>query len=174
MTYSIKQTLLTVLVTFVSLSSFAQSGGYKGMVHAAWMAQQEDFSFEVLTIHGKQFNPYFFVGLGAGVDVFKDFQKYDDDGHFEAETTEYSIPVFVDARMYLLKSRIAPYVDAKIGYAFSCDDGTGVYIAPEIGCKIGITSRFGINIAAQYLVNKGIAPTEENYNSVCVKFGVEF
>jgi len=168
-----KKLLLGLVFATFSFAAFAQQRGYKGMVHAAWLTMQDDFSCEVTTVHGYQFNPYLFVGGGAGVDIFKDaIRKGTND-----QRSEFSIPVFADVRGYLLKGGISPYVDAKVGYAFSCEeDGTGIYVAPEIGCRIGFTSHFAINVGAQWVINHGISDRADisNDGGVCVKIGVEF
>lgn len=149
------------------------SRGYKGMVNAGWILLAEDVSFEALTIHGYQFNPHLFVGGGAGIDYYS--SGSDDAGY---------IPIFADVRSYLLKGRISPYGEAKIGgqVTFNGNGTSGLYFAPEIGCSFATSKRFAIDVAVEYILHRdqNIAPITSgrtcniDTGGMCLKLGIEF
>lgn len=154
----------------------AQNGrGYKGMVNAGWILLAEDVSFEALTIHGYQFNPHLFVGGGAGINFYSSPSgpNISHEGGF--------IPIFADIRGYLLKGKISPYGDAKLGVLMPYDEGgTSVYFAPEIGCKFSTSSRFALNVAVEYILQQdkfGNNPHHDFFvraGGLCLKLGIEF
>ena len=147
--------------------------GYKGMVNAGLILLSEDVSFEALTIHGYQFNPHLFVGGGAGINYYS--SGSDDAGY---------IPIFADIRGYLLKGRISPYGEAKIGgqVTFNGNGTSGLYFAPEIGCSFATSKRFAIDVAVEYILHRdqNIAPTASgricniDAGGLCLKLGIEF
>lgn len=66
-------------------------------------------------IIGYQFNPYFTIGGGAGIDNTFCGSRY--------EAPIYSgIPVFLNARVYFLDRKFSPYFDLKTGYHFSINE----------------------------------------------------
>lgn len=168
-------TMAVVAILLMScLSVNAQNNrGYKGMVNAGWILLSEDVSFEALTIHGYQFNPHLFVGAGAGINYYS--SGSDDAGY---------IPIFADVRGYLLKGKIKPYAEAKIGGQFTYNDNgtSGIYFAPEIGCAFFTSKRFAIDIAIEYILHRdqNIAPMASgricniDAGGLCLKLGIEF
>lgn len=157
-----------------SLTINAQNNrGYKGMFNAGWILLSEDVSFEALTIHGYQINPHLFVGGGAGINYYS--SGSDDAGY---------IPIFADIRGYLLKGRITPYAEAKIGGQMTFNDNgtSGLYFAPEIGCAFFTSKRFAIDIAVEYILHRdqNIAPKASgrtcniDAGGLCLKLGIEF
>lgn len=179
-----KSLLLTLSLLILGVSANAQTNakGYKGMVNAGWIFadnshedNKSNVSMEILTIHGYQFNPYLFAGIGAGIELYRG----DKTTAGSTEHAEY-IPLFADARGYLLKGRISPYADAKIGYQFACDNGGGgLYCAPEIGCRFGLARHCAITVSAEYIVQNTQSSTfgngyDPNTGGFAIKLGVEF
>ena len=170
--YMRKYILFAILMAIMIPTIQAQEKGYKGMVNAGWIPTSESTSFEALTIHGYQYNHYLFVGGGAGINYYSS-SSINDEGVF--------IPIFADVRGYLLKGKISPYAEAKIGGLIPVTDGgAGVYFAPEAGCKFGFSSKFALNIAVEYILLQE-KTGNNSYNSfyvstggLCVKIGVEF
>ena len=118
-------------------SDFSRKG-YRGFVdigYAVGVGDYGDGVFAVSTSHGYQFNPYFFVGAGIGVDY-----------HFDYETM--FLPIFADLRGYFIDGRITPYIGVKIGY--SPVDGTGLFFNPSVGASFGISRKFALNISIGY------------------------
>ena len=101
----------------------------------------------MFTVHGYQFNPYYYFGLGLGIQ------------HMEYETgglkmlfTESTVPLFADMKIHLLKSRIAPFVDGRIGY---CIRGfKGFYLNPSAGVSFGISPKTGGYMGLGYSFQK--------------------
>lgn len=63
--------------------------------------------FETVFVQGFQFNNYFFLGGGAGLNFFT------------GKTLEaLAIPCFVDMRVNLLNKAVTPFFDARVGFAF--------------------------------------------------------
>ena len=164
---------LSLLILGATTEVQARDKGYKGMFNAGWIFLSEDVSFEALTIHGYQFNPYLFVGGGAGVNYYS---SGSDDAGF--------IPIFADIRGYLLKGGISPYAEAKIGgqVTYNGNGTSGLYFAPEIGCTFATSKRFAIDVAVEYILHRSqnIAPTQSgrvcniDTGGLCLKIGVEF
>ena len=124
------------------------------------------FSFS--TSHGYQFNPYFFLGAGIGVDC-----------HFGWETV--FMPIFANARAYFIDGKISPFLDAKIGY--SPLDGTGFYFSPSVGVSFGTSRKCAVNLSIGYNLQR----TEvyyygyyysfyayESMHGLSFKLGIEF
>ena len=149
--------------------------GYKGTVNAGWIFLSAPKSFEALTIHGYQFNPYLFLGAGAGVNYY--LTNSGDDAGF--------IPIFVDVRGYLLNKPITPYAEAKIGgqLTYNGNGENGIYFAPELGCKFSLSRKVGLDLGVEYILQKSqniIGAPDANRThyidtgGLCVKVGVEF
>lgn len=164
-------------VLMLAVTANAQnSRGYKGMVNAGWILFAEDVSFEALTIHGYQFNPHLFVGGGVGINFYSSPSgpNTSREGGF--------IPIFADVRGYLLKGKISPYADAKIGVLMPyLEGGTSVYFAPEVGCKLNTSSRFALNVAVEFILPQDkFVDDPQNHNfyvragGLCLKLGIEF
>lgn len=161
------------VITLAGTVTAQNSRGYKGLLNAGWILLAEDISFEALTIHGYQFNPHLFVGGGAGINYYS--SGSDDAGY---------IPIFADIRGYLLKGRISPYGEAKIGgqVTFNGNGTSGLYFAPEIGCSFATSKRFAIDVAVEYILHRDqdIAPIASgrtcniDTGGLCLKLGIEF
>lgn len=124
------------------------------------------FSFS--TTHGLQVNPFFFLGLGVGIDY-----------HFDYETV--FMPFYLDLRTYFINNRISPFLDAKIGY--SIIDGTGLYFTPSFGVSFGVANKCALNLSVGYNMQRTEMYHHSYYYSdysnellhgLSIKFGVEF
>ena len=101
----------------------------------------------LFTVHGYQFNPYLFLGLGIGFQ----YMEYEDGG-LRLSYTESTIPLFADVRIHLLKTRIAPFIDGRVGY--SVRGFKGFYLNPSAGVSFGISPRTGGYLALGYSFQK--------------------
>lgn len=101
--------------------------GYKGFVEAGFTS--------FTTAHGCQFNSHFFAGVGAG------FSYY-------TSADAISVPIFADFRGTILNGNISPYVDLKAGY--SVLDVNGLFIAPSVGCRIGVGNNSAATVSIGY------------------------
>jgi hypothetical protein len=94
-----------------------------------------DYSFGFRLINGYQFNEHLSLGLGIGIDRYKN-------------TT--FLPLTFDVRATILKGKVSPAFTANVGYAIGLGDVKGgLVINPQIGIKTYISK----NVA--YLFNIG-------------------
>ncbi len=127
--------------TSLSSKSFDGNGskaGYKGFIEGGYTIGVGDYGedrFAFTTTHGFQFNPYFFLGVGAGMNYISDDKLL-------------GIPIFADIRTNLLNRRVSPILEAKIGY--SVLDIEGLYISPSIGCRIAVGKNIAIFVSIGY------------------------
>ncbi len=135
---------MTIKKTYYPLKS-----GYRGFVEGAAtlnVAYSANVGFDVLTTHGYQCGNWFYIGVGAGFIgtgervgfgncTTTKHEQYTDyiQGHYiygqkereEYENYEsysallYSIPAYLNARIYLSKTKVKPFFDFKAGYMFS-------------------------------------------------------
>ena len=152
-----------------------RTNGYRGFVElgGGFGVGDGDGIFSFQTSHGYQFNPYFYLGAGMGIDY-----------HFDWSTV--FMPIFANIRTNFLNKSITPFFDAKIGY--SPFDGKGVYFNPSLGVSFGVNKRTALNFSFGY--NMQIAKTYDYYydnysyqydyeynqiiGGMCFKLGVEF
>lgn len=93
---------------------------YKGSIEGGRTLHTDDMGLfsttDIYTTHGVQFNPYLYVGAGAGVRLGDDYT---------------SIPLYGSVRYTILKKKVTPFIDAKIGYSIL--DAAGFYMNPGAG-----------------------------------------
>ncbi len=144
-----KRILFVLVILCVSLThSYAQSivgKRYRGFVDVSVLPGNDGLykGFNSIgvgfnTTHGYQINPHLFVGGGVGV------QYYSLD-YFE---NTYAIPVYFDFRVDMLKSKVTPFFDVKVGYATA--DIKGVYFSPNFGVRFAVGRRVGLNLNVGY------------------------
>ena len=145
--------------------------GYKGFIDLGYTIGAGDFGegrISFMTTHGYQFNPYFFAGIGTGVNYFH-------------KSEAWGIPIYADFRGNLMNNGITPFVDFKIGY--SVLDAEGFFLSPSIGCRFAIGEKSGLNISVGYEVQKakmGVYTkyvsysSNENCGGVAIKVGIDF
>ena len=84
-------------------------------------------------VMGYRYNRMLGIGLGIGIET-NDFTAY-----------RNIVPVFVEARGFLLPQKITPYYALKLGYGFgmkneangTLDAKGGIHISPEVGVRFG-------------------------------------
>lgn len=101
----------------------------------------------MFTVHGYQFNPYIFLGVGLGFQQM----EYETDG-VKLSFTKSTVPLFADAKIHLLKTRIAPFVEGRLGYCIS--GFKGIYFNPTVGVSFGISPKTGGILAFGYSFQK--------------------
>ncbi|MDR1980804.1 MAG: porin family protein [Tannerellaceae bacterium] len=167
--------------------------GYGGMFEAGYTIGMGDISTSRLTFstsHGYQINPYFFVGVGAGVNLYSDGLYYRGgvpkdtilvSGTVKKDTLNIpvTIPVFVDLRVNFIEgASIIPFAGLKAGYTMGisirdyADDqkkrhetkmeGVGFYLEPSVGVKFTLLSSFAVNLSAGYSVQSFTHPYKLN------------
>ena len=111
------------------------STGYRGMVEIANGACFDaDFSTLFSTTHGYQFNQHIFLGAfwGLGLGCCGD---------------EFITNLGVNFRAYFLKTRITPYLGAKLGYEYCGSCGSLPHIGSDIGVRFGLKNKLGLVFA---------------------------
>lgn len=91
--------------------------GYKGMFDIGYGLGVGDIEgtnrVGFTTIHGYQFNPYVFTGVGIGLNYYH-------------EAEGINIPIFANVRATMPIKKVAPFFDFRIGY--SACDVSGLYL----------------------------------------------
>ena len=128
--HEVTQERKTVKLDRTGYRGFADIGGGFGV------GENGDGVFSISTSHGYQFNPYFFLGGGIGIDAHIGW------GYV-------SVPIFVDSRLYFTSGkRVTPYFGVKLG--FSPSEGDGLYFNPMFGVSIGLNRKLAINVSLGY------------------------
>ncbi len=101
-----------------------------------------DISTECHCILGYRFNNLLFLGGGTGIIYFA-----------AASTAEsFAVPIYINSKLYLTKSKLKPYISLSIGTKFSNEVQGGYYVSPSIG------------------IDKAIRDNLNWYLSVCADF----
>lgn len=85
-------------------------------------------------INGYRFSNHLYAGLGVGVRISK---------------LSPLIPIFADARYFILNKKTTPYISCDIGYSILAEgkyEFGGFMLAPEIGTSFKITPKSAFNI----------------------------
>lgn len=104
------------------------------------------------TVHGYQFNPYIFVGGGAGLELSDIGRR---------GTQPVYMPVFADGRFNAVVNKCAPFIELKLGYSIPLYSPTkpsvygGLYFSPSIGVLFEITEKYSAGIAVEYSLING-------------------
>ena len=155
--------------------------GYKGFMETGYkfgVGEYGEDCFSFMTTHGYQFSPYYFGGIGVGVN------------YYDTQYGAWSVPIYGDVKAYLLNNSITPFIDLKIGYTLG--DMEGFYLSPSMGCRIrtgNITAfyaSFGYEMQKVKVSNymqvktkygsyrKEIGWNNETCGGLCLKVGFEF
>lgn len=91
---------------------------------------------DIYTTHGVQLGFHFYIGAGAGVRLGDDYT---------------SIPLYGSVRYTLLKKKISPFIDAKIGYSLL--DAAGFYANPGAGVNWNFYKSLSVFLKVGYTYN---------------------
>ncbi len=100
--------------------------------HAYTIGDYPNFGFAA----GYQVCPYFFAGAGIGVSLYE---------------VNMSMPVFADVRYDVLNRRVSPFIEMRGGYSWGEE---GLYMAPSIGCHVGLGRILGVGASVGYTYQK--------------------
>lgn len=159
--------ILFMVVCFISLSTFAQSGekefyvkrGYKGSVEvgfAAGAGEEGHNRGELIMINGFQFNRWLSVGIGTGIQVWQVSQQV-------------TLPLFADIEATFMQKTISPFADLRLGYCWglSQDDflpKDGIYFTPTVGFRWGMkNNNTALKLGVGYLVQG--SKIKQNYQT---------
>ncbi len=136
---------------FINISEVSFCPGVGNVKFADYSVKNEDYSFGFRTINGYQVNEHLSLGVGLGIDKYKNVSM---------------LPITFDARATFLKGKVSPVFTANIGYAINLDgEKGGLVINPQIGVKAYISK----NIA--YLFNIGY---KWQGQEVLIPYGYDF
>ena len=98
-----KKSFILAVIMVIALNCNAQSssGCYRGFIDAGYSIGVGDYEFgrfEVNTSHGFQFNPYLFLGVGAGLHFMSSYETKDMDIPLDVRDSQVDIPVFANIR----------------------------------------------------------------------------
>lgn len=148
---------------------------------------QNFFSLQV--INGRLINRKVFVGFGLGFDVsptptigqipvnlLMPFAQ-------AAGSNDFLVPVFVDIRGYILKRRISPYIEGKLGYAWYFSDPLvngytytgGGTIGLSVGARAYVHKLIAVDLSLGYrfqnlITQLPVSNYTGNYNETAVTF----
>ncbi len=148
--------LLLTVVTFVMNSNAqSRSKGYKGFVDAGYSIGVGDYDFgrfEINTSHGYQFNPYIFLGAGAGLHFMSSYETSDMDIPLDVRDSEVDIPIFANFRCNFIKKKVSPFVDVR-GGTYVTNHG-GLYVNASVGCSVTLNEKQAVYLAVGYSSEK--------------------
>ena len=145
----------------------AKSNGYVGFVEIGYgfgvgelKFRGETISkyadrFELDVVNGYQFNPYCFVGLGVGVNIFTNDALSSKD--------KISIPVFIQGRFNLLNKGVSPFLALNLGYNIDTQRGEsyeqygytitypgGIMFEPTLGAAFRVSNKMAATFGISY------------------------
>lgn len=147
--------LLFAMMTAV-ISCFAQTNsGYRGFSDLGYTVGVGDYDFgrfEISTTHGYQVNPYFFLGGGVGFHFMQSYETKGMEIALDKRDSKVSIPIFADFRGTFSKRKFAPFVDLKLGYFVTNNDG--FYGNISAGCRMNVKGNQAVSLSIGYTYEK--------------------
>ena len=113
---------------------------------------EDAFGFSATTTHGAQINPYIYVGGGLGIYY---------DLYYGA-----AVPIYADFKVNVLKGRISPVLDMRLGY--SAGEISGLYASIMPGCQFGLKGKTALTLSLGYEffgLGKKAIPIYEAYHN---------
>ena len=148
-----------LLIAFLSFSMLIHGQslekGYHGFTDIGYtynLSKVDPTAIEIMTSHGYQFCPYFFLGAGLGFEFMNKFEKGEIKGcPYTKRDASVDIPIFLNARINITKTKFSPFFDGKIG-AF-INNNCGIYANASLGCRYSIAKNKGIYISVGYEIH---------------------
>lgn len=128
---------------------------YRGFADAGYTIGVGDYEFgrfEINTSHGYQFNPHFFLGAGVGLHFMPEYETDGMSIALDQRDSSVEIPIFANSRVNFTKTKVSPFVDAKVGTYIT--SGSGLYASISAGCRIATNQKQGVNISIGYTYGK--------------------
>ena len=131
---------------------------YKGCYDFGYTYGVGEFSRDRISVsvsQGVQIVSQFYIGAGAGLNVFFKLKKYKYDYVYISDALKQpfvAIPLFLDLRTTFLKKKNSPFLNLKVGYTIG--GIKGVYVSPIFGGRFGIGERLGVFIGLGYEYQK--------------------
>jgi sRNA-binding regulator protein Hfq len=110
---------------FINLTEINYCPGVGDVKFENLSAKNEDYSFGFKTVLGYQFNEHLSLGLGVGIDKYKNIEL---------------LPLTLDTRVSILKGKVSPVFIGDIGYSFGLNGVEGgLVINPQVGIRTYIS-----------------------------------
>lgn len=137
--------------------------GYRGFVDYGYIqgiGNNINNRLEFATSHGYQFNPIFYIGIGAAFDL-------------TMNKKDSSLPLFFNTRINFLDEYTTPFWDVRSGYSFR--DGKGFYFSTAFGMSFTKKGKNAINLGLVYSLQnaKYYRATEAN-STETTKFNLTY
>ena len=137
---------------------FQEKGWFNQTSFDASLNEQSGFGFNHAV--GYQFNRLFGLGVGSGFHSY----TFNDDKRF--------IPVYLEARSFLLRKNNSPFISLKAGYGFALtndasdmiDAKGGYLIYPEVGYRLGASKGPNFFVGMGVKLQKGVFTYEFPWN----------
>lgn len=153
---NMKKVFLFIAMMAMTIGCFAQTTkGYHGFADLGYTIGVGDYEFgrfEISTTHGYQVNPYFFVGGGVGFHFMSECKYGDPEIPLDLRKSKISIPLFADFRGTFTKRKFAPFVDLKLGYFVTNNDG--FYGNISAGCRMLTKGSQAVSLSIGYTYEK--------------------
>lgn len=123
-----------------------------------------DISTECHCILGYRFNNLLFLGGGTGIIYFA-----------AASTAEsFAVPIYINSKLYLTKSKLKPYISLSIGTKFSNGVQGGYYVSPSIGIDKAIRDNLNwyLSVCADFQNQREYSLFEEPISTNCFHVGL--
>lgn len=144
-----------MIMPITSTAQFLQKG-YHGIVdvgYCHYISQIDPSTIELTTSHGYQFNQHIFLGAGIGFDFTGESKWGDISGKpYNKRAAKVDIPLFFNARANLTKTKLSPFVDARVG-AYINNDGN-IYANFALGGRYAINDKMGLSLSIGYELRK--------------------
>lgn len=125
--------LLVALIAGMSGSAQVKYQGHVSAGYAGDIARSGVNHLNLETTHGVRVNPYFFGGLGVGLNYY--YSQGTANGHF-----------YGNVRGYLLDKPVSPFLSMDLGYGL-WEGGGGVYTSPVVGVDWRVGKRHSMAFA---------------------------
>lgn len=140
---------------------------YRGIVewsNGASFSGEQWYVTELSVSYGYQFASWFYLGGYLSVGTTEDRYYYYDGYVCYMYGNEFRLCLGVDARGYLSKGKLSPFIGAQLGV----DYGEGLYANGLVGARYAINQKNAINISLKI----GTTRSGEGYQAIAV--GYEF
>lgn len=147
---------------------FRKIYGYRGFIETAYtqgVGNKKINRVEFATSQGFQFNPTYYLGVGAVYSV-------------ALKNELLPLPLFLNGRINFQDARTTPFLDMRIGYSIL--EKKGVYYSCTFGVSISENDKFSFNIGLGYstqesrYTNNNMTKIEEKYNGFSLKIAFEY
>lgn len=159
----------------------AEEVKYQGEFNVSYgVSIKDDFRgiIDLETIHGVRVGNNISVGLGVGLNLFKDYHVTSYGGD---PRTLYLMPVFVDIKWYFLDQKISPFFVMDMGCSLDVQEGRmgsyqDIYFAAGGGASFRLKEKTAINVSI-YLKDSNLFVTsgiDSNIVTCGIKAGIVF